>query len=361
MPRRTLRNARALASAAAVTLLAGCGGSDSPSGGNGAAPTQAQSAALAEANRLRTESQLPGFAFRQALNVAAVKHAGYQAIEFAGAINLTHFETVDYLPGSAADTTNPLFVAVAFGDRIRAANGGANLFPSFVYYEGITTVYPPPQAVRSLWNTVYHRLPFCRRETTQFGFGDAANAAALYPDKGVPAVHGYSTCELAGPGITTTTSHWPNHGNTRADAAFDTDTESPDPIKAGNAHQSHPLPDDDDVGTPIHVIAPFSGDWTSVTVTLRVQGAIPTLPVYVIAGFRKLVPADPHNHVANPFPALPAGVDTFDSYLDEGELFILPRAPLVGGETYEYAVTAVAGADSVLVGDPAPIVFTTRP
>jgi hypothetical protein len=347
-----------------VAALVGCGSAKAPTTGELAAPTQQQQAALMAANNFRDEAGLAPMTFKQALQVAAVRHAGYQAIEFNGAIQLTHDET---------DTGNALYTAQFFADRIRKANNNQDIYPSsvgHVYYEGITSV-GMPYAIASLWNTVYHRLPLCRHHSKLFGYGEEDTAGEQYPGAHVPdtskggAGPGYATTEYAGPGnVTVTPSFWPPD-NWVTLTEFSTDSESPDPISSLNSGQVPGTPDQDVVGPPIHAIIPTSQRWTSITMELATQAAPATLlDVYVLVGYAHGDPDHFEDITANPPPtdanpphnpltiAMNAPVVgwTWDVELDEGEVFILPVAPLIASTKYQYRLQATAGTDSIDTG-----------
>jgi hypothetical protein len=332
---------RTLVVLSAICVLAGCGAQDTPKKGDTAAPTQTQQNAITRANAYRAQVQLPALNLNQALDVAATKHAGWQALHFgAGTLMLSHYESSDAnaTSGAPADTVanNPLFVAKDFGDRIRAANGGADIFSgSYVYYEGISSVIATG-GIDSLWDTVYHRLPLCRRESSQFGYGDIEGARILYPAANVPNYisNGFTTTEYAGNDFTVVTTFWPPTGTTNVNAAFITDDESPDPLSSTNTLQHPPTPDVVTCGEPLHYLVPTSHVWTSVTVSLMVQGTSTNLPVYVLAGY-----------LPNALPgSLPSGITTFDDDLNVGELFILPQAALASNTTYVWSVTATTNA-----------------
>ncbi len=334
----------AVCSAALIALaFAGCGGSspatNTAGSGNGQPPTVVQSNALAAANALRAEAQVPAMTIDGRLNTAATRHAGYQAIEGG---NLTHVE-----PNSA----NALFTAVQFGDRIRAQNGGVDLFGSssgHVYYECISSV-AGAASMRSLWNTVYHRIPIMRHESTLFGFGDLDIARVQYPTAGVPAFtgNGYATSEFAGLGLSSsavTASRWPAVGETGVETSFSTDSETPDPVglqMPGGTPNSLQNPqteptDVDVVGPPLHVIFPTSQNWTAVSVAMK-HGSTSD-PVYILLGF--VQPAA--------FPTTIAGA-SWDQDLNAGEIFILPKVPLLAGTVYDVAVTATTASSSLSI------------
>jgi hypothetical protein len=339
----------------AAVLLAACGSAKAPTTGALAAPTQQQQAALQAANNFRNQAQLPMMTFNQALEVAAVRHAGYQAIEFNGAVMLDHTEP---------DTANALYTAFNFADRIRHANGGNDIYNGHVYYEGITSV-GMPHAIGSLWNTVYHRLPLCRRHSALFGYGEEDTASTNYPEANVPDTSsggvgvGYATTEYAGQSTTAVTaSHWPAEAGVTA-TGFDPLNETPNPVSSTNAGQSPHMPDDVDmVGPPIHVIIPTSQDWASATITLAKQSTPATpIPVYVLIGYVHADTTHFSDPVANPPPAAstfaPTGSVTawaFDVELDAGEIFVMAVDPLALSTGYQYRVQASAGTDSIDTG-----------
>ncbi len=257
-----------------------------------------------------------------------------------------------------------------FTDRIRAANGGLDLYPgtTVTYSEGLTSAAGPP-TIAALWNTVYHRLPLIRSTTELFGFGDAAQAGAQYGSGTIPAgVTGYDTIELAGATtVPITASWWPANALTNVPYSFSTDHEAPDPIglqEPGGTPNPFQSPqvwstDIDAVGVPLIVLIPTSLDWATVTVSLHQQGSAVQLPAWVLAGF-----VNSGSVGAPVFPAtLPTGVTCFDANLMPGELVVVPQAPLLPATHYVWeaqAQTVAAGATSDQI-DTGSITFTTAP
>jgi hypothetical protein len=330
-----------------VIALAACGAAPTSTTGENAAPADVQVAALSRVNAFRQAANLPIVQLVQALDVSAVKHAGYQAIRYTidPSVLLTHYETapppagVDPPdPNGVPDTSNPLFTGVNLTPRFRAANGGNDLYPPglYIYSEDISSVSGGDASVKSLWNTVYHRLPMCRHSTLVYGYGDAETARLQYAEKNVPNVAGWGTHDFAGrQDVTITGSCWPENNGHFIVPSFDTDTEHPDPLDGSNIHQTPtPAPAAGVVGNPLHFIAPTSLPWTAVTVTLN-EAATPgtQLPVYVIAGFPQGSP-----------PPLASGVTAWDDQLEAGEIFVLPQSPLDYGVTYQYSISGTAGA-----------------
>ena len=322
---------------AAVALLAACGGGgDTNAGGGGGTPpippvsvsagsTATNTARLGDLNAFRGDcdgTALQGVASNNGLITAALRHAGWQAIDDAtqAGQNLNHNEP----------RSNALFSANNFGDRIRAGNGGANIPGYNSYYEDIAST-AGATAITQLWNTVYHRIPMMRHQAHSLGYGDMAMARADYPAAGVPATdewgnspagNGYATMDWAGYSTPTITlSYWPGSGTTNVPHTFFSDYEAPDPVSGRNQ-----------VGCPIHVILPATGGaFSQVNITLTGPGPV-SIPLSVLAG--------------NGSPTGAAGdVSSLagDPSLAPNELFILPiPAPtntgLLPSTNYTYSV-----------------------
>ncbi|MBA2482190.1 MAG: hypothetical protein H0V44_16130 [Planctomycetes bacterium] len=351
---RLAPNLCATAAAVCMATLVGCGGSkdDKVHPSAPVSVSGVQQGALNAANAYRSDAQVPALTFQSALNKAAIDHAGYQAIRGG---SLTHYESTDGAPGGPADTGNALYRGVGLTQRIRAANGGSDLFLSNVYYEGISSV-PGVPSIRSLWNTVYHRLPLMRHEAQVFGFGDAELARATHPGS-VPGVNGYATTEYAGDldmPATITLSYWPKIGQTGVDTGFSTDSETPDPLSSGNTGQSPGTPDIDVCGPPIHVICPTTKSWDTIIASIRVQGSSTNLSVVILCGGANV----------------PSGASR-DNRLDIGEIFLLPTpgAPLspttvhvvqVVATTVNTAPTGPSNAETYTIGSSPAWTFTTK-
>lgn len=346
-----------------LTALAGCGGGGGSSYGGGggggggggsslpnatinANDTTQNTDRLGDLNTLRSQCSGTALAAVTSLNaliIGAVRHAGWQAIDDASLAgqHLNHGEP----------RSNTLFSADFFADRIRAANGGANI-PSYAsYYEDIAST-AGSTAITQLWNSVYHRIPMMRHRARDLGYGDMAMARSDYPTAGVPATdewgnnpsgNGYATMDWAGyttPAITL--SYWPGNGTTGVPKTFTSDTESPDPVPSRNQ-----------VGCPIHVIFPETGGtFTSVNITLTTGGTT-HIPLLVLVG--------------NASPSGAAGdVSTMTAdtaYLDAGELFAIPvPAPtntgLAANTTYTYNVSVTLNGTAYALGN---VSYTTGP
>jgi uncharacterized protein YkwD len=194
--------------------------------------------------------------------VAAVRHAGYQRIQGL----MTHGE---------ANSSNPLFTHNNFASRISIANGGSA--SSSTWGAGINTVSEcisslgdHVDAIDSLWNTVYHRLPMLRHSTEVIGAGNSDNAMVAYPGAGVPVGAMYFTIDFGGDTANAiTTAYWPPHNATNFPRIFFTNNEGPDPISSTRTGDQTPVtPDDNDVGGPIHVVLPTTADLSGLTVEL---------------------------------------------------------------------------------------------
>jgi len=293
-----------------LAALAGCGGGgddggSSGGGGGGGAPVDALNAYRSAAGGTALQS----VANNSALATAAIRHAGWQAIDDASlpGPNLNHDEP----------TTNALFTDTDLDDRIRSANGGSDISNANVYYEDIAST-AETTAINQLWNSVYHRIPMMRHQAHSVGYGDMALARSQFPAAGVPAVdewgntpagNGYATLNWAGystPAITF--SYWPANGTTGVPHTFNSNNESPDPVASRNQ-----------VGCPLHFIfADTAGTFTSINVTL-VTGGSTHIPMIALVG--------------NAAPSGAAGdvtsVTADTAYLDEGELFLIPTPTVV--------------------------------
>jgi hypothetical protein len=364
MPLKRLRLFTIILSVALWSLISGCGGGSGGSGGNASTPapggdnpspvptTTPSSTSLATAaarvNDLNTfrgqagGTALPVVASHNALIIAAIRHAGWQAIDDATqpGRNLNHGEP----------RANALFTANHFADRIRSANGGANISGFASYYEDIAST-AGNAAITNLWNTVYHRIPMMRHRATHLGYGDMEMARSDYSTAAVPALdewnnspsgNGYATLDWAGystPAITW--SFWPANGTTHVPRTFATDTESPDPHPTRNH-----------VGCPLHIICPVtSGEFTTVDISFQ-QTSGPTIPVYVLAGGS--APSGSANQVAT----LVA-----DARLARGELFAMPipdpnNTGLSASTSYTYRIQVTVSGQSFDTGN---VTFTTAP
>ncbi len=299
-------------------LLAGCGGGGdttagggggSGGGGGGVVPnhtvtlsdTNENTARLANLNTFSDDSGGTALAMvtsHNALIIAAVRHAGWQALENSG---LTHGEP----------SSNALFSDNNLGERIRKANGGTHLSsPGYAYYEDIAS-NSGSAAITLLWNTVYHRIPMMRHKAWRAGYGDKLLAAGDYPTAGVSAGNGFATLnwhEQTTPTISL--SYWPGDGIVGVPKTFFSNSESPDPVA-----------DRDEVGCPIHLIFPEgSGTFTVVNATL-VTGGTTHIPLKALVGNSS------PSGAAGDVNALTA--DT--TYLDPGELFLIPIPGSTGG------------------------------
>jgi hypothetical protein len=188
-----------------------------------------------------------------------------------------------------------------------------------------------------------------------------ALARSDYPSAGIPdsdpwgnspAGNGYATLDFTGYAIPAISlSYWPKNSLTGVPKAFDTTTESPDPLPSG------PLTT---VGPPLHLVAPTLDNWTSITVTLSYNAGANHIPVHLIVGGKynaAVAPATVGGDASADTPTL----DTND--LNAGEVFILPlasgNAGLAASTTYTWSITAVdSSATSFGVG---PYTFTTGP
>jgi hypothetical protein len=324
-----------------LIALVGCGGDDSSSSGGAATTPTAilpvsandvtqNTARLADLNLFRSQSggtALPNMSSHDALIIAAVRHAGWQAIDNTG---LNHGEP----------RSNALFTADSFVDRIRAGNGGPYITGANGYSEGIAG-NAGSSAIASLWNSVYHRLAMMRHQSTKVGYGDKDMARADYPTAGVSAGNGFATLDYASfstPAVTL--AFWPGNGTTNVPNIFHSDWEGPDPV-AGR----------DVVGCPIHMILPqATGTFSVVNVTL-VTGST-HIPLMVMAG--------------NGSPIGAAGDVTSlagDSYLAPGELFIIPipsptNTGLAASTSYTYNASVTFNGTIYSTGD---VTYTTGP
>ncbi len=314
----------------AVLLLAACGSS----GGDKAVPpppvdetpnvTTARTATndirLAELLALRDQcggADLPTVTTTEYLITAAVRHAGWQALydQKHGGASLNHYEE------ESEDL--PLYTNWHPAQRIIDAGG-----PNIPMAEDIASM-SDDRTMGFLWNTVYHRLPMAMHLYTLMGYGDLALARSEYPGVAFPAVspwdntsdNGYATIDWHGPETPTITfSYWPGAGLIGVPYVFSSDSEMPDPV-----------PGQDDVGPPLHLILPTTKDLTSLTARVRRSsgGADLTLRILVGIGLSE----DPIHHT------LPAGT-VADDLLDAGQIFILPLAPLLPDTDYLWSCTA---------------------
>ena len=334
---------RAVVLTFALAALVGCGGDKSSSSGGAATPptvilpvsandvTQ-NTARLADLNLFRSQSggtALPNMSSHDALIIAAVRHAGWQAIDNTG---LNHGEP----------RSNALFTADSFVDRIRAGNGGPYITGANGYSEGIAG-NAGSSAITLLWNSVYHRLPMMRHQSTKVGYGDKDMARADYPTAGVSDGNGLATLDYASfstPAVTL--AFWPGNGTTNVPKIFYSDSEGPDPVAGRN-----------EVGCPIHIILPqASGTFSVVNVTL-VSGST-HIPLMVMAGNGSPIGA------AGDVVSL-AG-DSL-SYLAPGELFIIPipsptNTGLAASTTYTYNASVTFNGTMYSTGN---VTYTTGP
>lgn len=264
-----------------------------------------------------------------ALIIAAVRHAGWQAIANTG---LDHGEP----------SSNALFSDNSLLERVRKANGGTHLSNPASYSEDIAS-NSGSDAITLLWNTVYHRIPMMRHMTWRAGYGDQLLAAGDYPTADVPGGNGYATLNWhrqTTPSISL--SYWPGAGSVGVPYIFYSNSEGPDPVA-----------DRDGVGCPIHVIFPeTSGSFTAVNITLIRVSDGSHIPLRVLAG--------------NGSPAGAAGdVATLvgNGYLAPGELFAIPLpdpidSGLAIGVDYTYNVSVTLSGSNYTTGD---VTYTTGP
>lgn len=342
----------------ALAALVGCGGGDdggSSGGGGGggggggvlpnhtvtATDTTENTARIGNLNTFRSEcggTSLPTVTSHNALIISAVRHAGWQAIDDitqAGA-NLDHGEP----------RSNALYSDDDFGERVRKANGGTHLSPAS-YFEDIAS-RAGSGAITQLWNSVYHRIPMMRHRASRVGYGDMTLARSDYPTAGVPADDewgnapdgsGYATLnwqQLSTPTITL--SYWPANGTTNIPRVFSSDSESPDPVPAQNQ-----------VGCPIHIVLPeTSGAFTVVNITLVRTSDSNPVSLRVLAG--------------NGSPTGAAGNVTQlvgDSFLAPGELFAIPLAAgLQASTSYTYNAALTLNGNAYSISN---IAFVTGP
>lgn len=331
-------------------------GGAGPGGSLTAEDNAVNAARLSDLNGLRAQcggTALAAVSTLTPLVISALKHAGYQAQSdvVTGGAHIEHSEPDDALS---------LYINTTFYVRIELANGGADIPGWQSYDEDIASMAGTP-AMDSLWNTVYHRLPMMRTQVTSVGYGDMALARSDYPAAGIPNSdpwgnippgNGYATLDFTGyatPAISL--SYWPGNGLTGVPAAFDTTTESPNPLPGG------PLTT---VGPPLHLVAPTLDNFTSIAVTLT-SGGTTHIPVHLILGSSIGATAPTTSGDAS------ADTPTLDTASNEdlnpGEIFILPLAPgnagLAAGTTYTWSITAVDSSSATYaVG---PITFTTAP
>jgi hypothetical protein len=241
--------------------------------GTSAVTTTGATGAFAELNALRLQANSPAVTSSSVFGDAATLHSGYQCeqdqLDTANSGQaITHHEPV---------TTASYFVADDFLNRISIANGGTAPAGSDIFYEVIATNGGVP-AVDLLWDTVYHRLGMMRRHITVEGHGERTDAAAdATRNPGGTVITGpgltneqYFTADLGADSATAQVQAvWPADAQTNVGTTFDTDGEIPDPV--GNANgdiQDNGTPDDDLVGTPIHIVLPTSGIITGISVKL---------------------------------------------------------------------------------------------
>ncbi len=331
-----------------LAALAGCGGGgdsgSSGGGGVGGAPITALNSYRSDCDG----TTLQTVTSHNALETAAIRHAGWQAIDDAtqAGQNLDHREP----------RTNALFTDTDMGNRIRAANGGADISGGNSYYEDIAST-AGSTAITQLWNSVYHRIPMMRHRAHNVGYGDMALARTLFPAAGVPADdewnntpsgNGYATLNWTGyatPAITL--SYWPGNGTTGVPAVFASDTESPDPVGGGR----------NQVGCPIHLIFPeTAGTFTSVNITLMTGST--HIPLLVMVGNASPSGAagDVSTLIQDPT------VSTYPQPLmDPGELFAIPipgsSGGLSSGTAYTYNVSVTLNGANYSVTN---VTYTTE-
>jgi hypothetical protein len=340
---------RAMVLMLALAVLVGCGGGDSSSSGGGTTTTPPvailpvtaydvtqNTARLADLNLFRSQSDptpVPDMTSHDALIKSAVRHAGWQAIDNAG---LNHNEP----------RSNALFTADYFVNRIKAGNGGSDIVGA-LYSEDIASNAGSP-AITLLWNSVYHRLPMMRHQSTKIGYGDKDMARADYPSAGVSAGNGFATLDFAifsTPAVTL--AYWPGNGTTNVPKTFNSDSEWPDPVPLRNQ-----------VGCPIHMILPqTTGTFSQVNITL-VTGST-DIPLMVLAGVSSGFGA--------PFGAAGDVVTlASDSSLRPGELFIIPKPPaadynavgLAANTSYTYNATVTFNSVTYTIVN---VTYTTGP
>ena len=271
----------------------GGGGSVLPNHTVTAADTSENTARLADLNGFRDEcggTAHEAVGSHNSLIISAVRHAGWQAIRNAG---LNHGEP----------ESNALFSDDSLSERIRKANGGTHLTPSWAYYEDIAS-NSGTSAMVLLWNSVYHRIPMMRHKARNLGYGDKVLAANDYPTAGISAGNGFATLnwhELTSPTISV--SYWPGVGTTAVPTTFYSNSESPDPVAGRNG-----------VGCPIHLIVPqTSGNVTALTATLVTGGTTHINMMALISS------GSPTNVSGDDVISI-----TTDGKLDPGEVFLIP-------------------------------------
>jgi hypothetical protein len=181
-----------------------------------------------------------------------------------------------------------------------------------------------------------------RHRVTGVGYGDLVLARSEYPGVGLPATspwggdNAYATLDWVGYGTPAITlSYWPRSGTTGVMKSFSSDTENPDPVPAQNV-----------VGPPIHVIFPTTSNLTSITVDFNQGGTHASVRTLVGGAKPGTIQGDT------------ISTDTVaDGYLDPGEVFIIPLAALNAITSYTYSISAMDATSAVFnVG---PITFTT--
>lgn len=317
----------------ALAALAGCGGGGDEGssgggggGGGGTLPlvavstndTNQNTARVADLNAWRNQAggtDLEDVAPRNSLIIAAVRHAGWQALDDAGIAgpHLSHYEP----------RTNALFLADSPWERIRLANGGAEIWigSQYSYSEDISS-RTGAAGLAQLWNSVYHRLPMMRHRAKSVGYGDMAMARLDYPSAGILTDddewngigNSYATLDWAGHDAPTIqTSYWPADNQENVPSTFASDTESPDPVTGS--------PNRNQVGCPIHFIfADTGGHFSSVNVQLTSAGGTVHTPMLAIVG---------NASSFGPFGDVTSVSVDATNLLDRGELFLIPLPPQV--------------------------------
>ena len=221
---------------------------------------------LAELNYLRTRSGVPSVSSNPGYVTSSTKHSGYQCETSA----LNHYEP---------DSGRTFYVANLPWDRINAGLIAESIaVGSSGWGVGISTVGEDVasngglDAVSLLWNSVYHRLPMMRTTSSIVGIADRTEAFAHALNSG-PVIastgSGYLTINFGGNNSAAQVqSYWPHDGETNVHYAFNTNSESPDPLGTNSGTDPNSAPAFDTVGTPIHIILPTVNNFTELTITV---------------------------------------------------------------------------------------------
>lgn len=221
---------------------------------------------MAELNHLRIQSGVATLTSHDGYVTSSTKHSGYQCETGA----LSHYE-----PVTMADfyVANLPWDRIASGLVAEGISGGSS-----GWGVGISTVSEDVasngglNAVSLLWNSVYHRLPMMRTTSSVVGIADRSDAF-LHPINSTAGISnsgsGYLTMNFGGnAGAAQVQSYWPHDGNTGVHYAFNTNSESPDPLGPNSGTDPNSAPAFDTVGTPIHIILPTTQDFTGLTITV---------------------------------------------------------------------------------------------